>query len=227
MSGSGFERAKLSKVTKQGKVVLSETLDVLFNPKELTITKQNNWKQNNTPKENVPSGEFSGGGAATLKVQLHFDTYTTAEQKDVRTEYTSKISAFMQIDPDTVDKQTKKGRPPFVRFHWGDTIFDGAITSYNERLTLFLPSTGRPVRAVIDLTLTQIRDPKEHLDKKQNPTSGGLGDRAWLVREGDTLPWIAYMEYDDATEWRKIADANRLTHVRDLRPGTTLVIPNA
>ena len=61
----------------------------------------------------------------------------------------------------------------------------------------------------------------------QNPTSGGLGgERFWTVVEGDTLQWIAYKEYGDATRWRAIADANNLPAVRHLEPGTTLVIPN-
>jgi len=222
MGNAGFERAKLSRLTKQSQV--ADTLDVLFNPKELTFTKQNSWKQNNTPKENVPAGEFTGGGAEALKVQLYFDTYMR-DKKDVRSEYTQKVAAFMKIDPETVDNKTKKGRPPTVRFHWGSIIFDGVISNLSEKLTLFLPNNGTPVRAVLDLTLTQIRDEKQF--KKQNPTSGGMVERAWVVKEGDTLPWIAFMEYDDATAWRRIADANRLTNVRDLRPGTMLVIPNA
>jgi nucleoid-associated protein YgaU len=79
---------------------------------------------------------------------------------------------------------------------------------------------------VVDLTLTESRDGQ--FFPKQNPTSGGVGgDRVWVVREGDTLPWIAYSEYNDATEWRAIADANGLTQVRSLVPGTVLVIPSA
>jgi nucleoid-associated protein YgaU len=225
MSAAALEKATISKLTKDNSVSTTETLKVMFNPKELTFSKQNNWKQNNSPKENIPSGEFTGGGAETLKVQLYFDTYTSKDQKDVREEYTRKITRFMQIDPDTVDAKSKKGRPPLVRFQWTDILFDGVISTVNERLTLFLPS-GKPVRAVLDLTLTQIKDDKSH--KKQNPTSGGVGgERVWTVREGDTLSWIAFVEYDNAADWRRIADANRLTSVRSLRPGTTLVIPNA
>jgi nucleoid-associated protein YgaU len=219
-------KASIWKVPRSGDA--QKVLDVYFNPKELSFAKQNNWKQNNSPKENIPSGEFSGGGSASLKVQLFFDTYTEKEQEDVRVKYTSKIAQLMEIDESTVEKNTGKGRPPDVRFIWGpkSLTFDGVITNFSERLTLFLTGDGRPVRAVVDLTLTQVRDPKSH--KKTNPTSGGVGgERVWIVRHGDTLPWIAYQEYDDATEWRRIADANGLSEVRDLRPGMALVIPNA
>ena len=67
----------------------------------------------------------------------------------------------MQIDSDTVDKKSGKGRPPTVRFQWGDLIFDGVISNLSEKLTLFLPANGKPVRAVVDLTLTQIRDDED------------------------------------------------------------------
>jgi nucleoid-associated protein YgaU len=62
----------------------------------------------------------------------------------------------------------------------------------------------------------------------QNPTSGGVGgERVWSVREGDTLAWIAFKEYNSPQQWRLIADANHLTAIRDLTPGMTLAIPHA
>jgi nucleoid-associated protein YgaU len=100
------------------------------------------------------------------------------------------------------------------------------ITSVGQRFTLFLPDNGTPVRAVLDITFSQTKD--EQQQPKQNPTSGGSGgERVWIVRAGDTLPWIAFSEYNNPTEWRRIADANRLYHVRRLTPGTMLLIPNA
>jgi nucleoid-associated protein YgaU len=47
------------------------------------------------------------------------------------------------------------------------------------------------------------------------------------VKEGDTLAGIAYAMYGDSTQWRPIADANRLTQLRRLAPGAVLEIPNA
>jgi nucleoid-associated protein YgaU len=219
------EKATLAKLEggKGGKDVPPK-LAVLFNPKELTFSKSNTWNPRKTPKANAPDLEFGGGGAASLKMQLYFDTY--AEKGDVRAKYLDHLHKWILVDPKLKEKKTDKGRPPEVRFDWaGKVVFDGVISSYSERFTLFLPD-GTPVRAVVDLTLTESRD-GAYLSK-QNPTSGGVGgDRVWVVREGDTLPWIAYSEYHDATEWRAIADANRLTNVRYLRPGTVLVIPSA
>jgi nucleoid-associated protein YgaU len=46
-----------------------------------------------------------------------------------------------------------------------------------------------------------------------------------VVNEGDRLDWIAYREYNDAGEWRRIAEANHITNPLALQPGMTLVIP--
>ena len=78
----------------------------------------------------------------------------------------------------------------------------------------------------LDVTFQQVQDKDQH--PPTNPTSGGVGgERVWSVSEGDTLAWIAYKEYGDANRWRLIADANRLTKVRQLTPGMLLEIPNA
>ena len=47
------------------------------------------------------------------------------------------------------------------------------------------------------------------------------------METGDTLGWIAYKEYGQTGLWRLIAEANDLDGVRELRPGTVLLIPNA
>jgi len=222
MSGSGFALAELVRIDKQGKA--GDPIKVKFNPKELTFNKQNTWNQKNNAKTDLPDCEFGGGGAESLKVQLFFDTYP--EREDVRKKYTDKIYQLSLLDESFRDKKSNKSRPPTVRFQWGTIGFEGVITTIAQRFTLFLPDSGTPVRAVVDITITQAKDKKRL--PKQNPTSGGVGgERVWAVKAGDTLAWIAFNEYNDATEWRRIADANRLYHVRRLTPGMMLLIPNA
>jgi len=45
------------------------------------------------------------------------------------------------------------------------------------------------------------------------------------VRDGDTLPSIAYQTYGDATRWRLIAEANDVDNPLHLRRGTPLSLP--
>ncbi len=214
----------------------------MFNPKEYAFSKQNSWTYKPTKGTNIGLFEFGSGQPATLQMQLFFDTYanvrggtsTGGTPKDVRTEYTAKIWDMMKIDPNlkgsigTSGKHSKdaKGRPPVVIFQWGKTwTFKAVITSITERFTLFL-SDGTPVRSTLDVAFQQIQDKDVH--PTTNPTSGGVGgERIWTVSAGDTLAWIAYKEYGDPNLWRLIANANRLTKVRQLTPGMILEIPNA
>jgi nucleoid-associated protein YgaU len=219
---SGLAHAEIVRLGLSGNDVA--TLKVMFNPKEFTWSKQNTWKPAKNTNTNIPAYDFGGGQAATLKLQFFFDTY--AEGTDVREQHTNAIYQLMIVDKSLTDKKNQKGRPPTVRFQWGKMIgFESVITSISQRFTLF-KSDGTPVRAVLDVTFQEAKDPS--LLPKQNPTSGGVGgERVWTVKAGETLAVIAFKEYNDPNLWRLIADANRLTRVRRLIPGTLLAIPNA
>lgn len=199
------------------------TVTCMFNPKEYSISKQNSWESKPTPGQNVPQLEFTSGGAATLQMQLLFDTYEA--DKDVREEHTRHLWKLMMVDSRLRYPNSEKARPPKVRFVWGKSwMFDSVITSLKQQFTLFSP-LGFPVRALVDVTFQQITDATQLVS--QNPTSGGEGnERVWQVSDGDTLAWIAYKSYGDSTKWRLIADANRLTNLRRLPLGAVLVIPN-
>ena len=218
MSGTSLAKAKIINLDKGGTAV-----PCMFNPKEYAFSKQNNWAQGKGKGANVPPLEFGGGQPATLQMTLLFDTY--ADGKDVRAEFTDAIWELMLVDESLKDKKNKKGRPPKVRFQWGEAwSFDAVITSITQRFTLFLPN-GTPVRASLDVGFRQVKD--EKLFPRQNPTSGGEGGgRLWKVKSGDNLPLIAYKEYGDPNLWRLIADANQLSKVRRLRSGMVLEIPN-
>jgi hypothetical protein len=220
MDASSLARAVIVNLDKPA----ATPIPCMFNPKEYSLSKQNQWKEGDDPAKDVPQFQFAGGKPATLQMQLFFDTF--AERIDVRETHTDRIWNLMMVDQDLVDQETQKGRPPQVRFLWGKTwTFDAVITSIKQQFTLFL-DTGMPVRAMLDITFQQIKDNKQLLP--QNPTSGGEGgERVWRVRPGDTLAWIAYKMYGDATLWRPIAEQNRLQNVRDLNPGDILEIPNA
>jgi nucleoid-associated protein YgaU len=219
MDGASLAHAQIINLEGSG-----SPIECMFNPKEYSFSKRNQWTAGHSKGHNMPQLEFGSGQAAALQMQLFFDTY--AAGKDVRKEYTDAIWQLMMVDAKLKDSKSHKSRPPKVRFQWGSAwTFDAVITSITQKFTLF-KNDGTPVRATLDVTFQQIKD--DSLLPKQNPTSGGVGgERVWIVNEGDTLAWIAYKEYGDANRWRLIADANRLTRVRQLTPGTVLEIPNA
>jgi nucleoid-associated protein YgaU len=207
-----------------------DTVKVLFNPKEYTFKKSNQWQQKKNAGGNVPKMTFGGGDPASLDMELFFDTFTEkraegADPRDVRKAYTDAIWKMMDVDKELHQERNDTGRPPVVRFQWGEAwSFNAVIKNISQKFTLFLPN-GTPVRATLTVTFQEVTD--KAMLPATNPTSGGDGSRrVWRVLDGDTLAWIAYKQYGSASHWRRIADANRLTNVRQLTAGTVLVIPN-
>jgi nucleoid-associated protein YgaU len=225
MSAAQMERAVIK--TLDGAENIS--VECLFNPKEYTIAKSNSWPKDAKATSNAPVLNFGGGNPATLSMDLLFDTYQSARtggrSTDVRTEYVNKLWKMMNVDEKLKEKKKNKaGRPPTVQFSWGKSwSFKAVLTSLSVTFTLFLPD-GTPVRATAKVAFQQAEDAKQ---KSQNPTSGGIGgERVRTIEEGDRLDLIAHEEYGDTSRWRAIAAANGIRNPRDLRPGTTIVIPN-
>lgn len=204
--------------TRQGWTVVC-----MFRPKEYTITKQNSWQAGEAKGKGVPQLEFSGGGASTLTMELFFDTYEKGE--DVR-KHTEKVWELMKIDSMLTDRTTAKGRPPLCQFQWGPMIsFKAVITNISQKFTMF-QSDGTPVRATLNVTFKET----EEADKFpfQNPTTASRpGYKARVVKEGESIDWIAYEEYGNSTLWRFIADTNNIENPMELTPGQVLSIAPA
>ena len=196
-----------------------DRIDILFNPKEYKIAKSNAWQKSKTSGGNVPAMSFQNGNPATLTLQLFFDTYEKKE--DVR-KHTKKIADLMMVNIKEGGR-SKKLRPPYVKFHWGQNwTFKSVITQMNQNFNLFLQN-GTPVRATVDITLQEIED--EKAKPGQNPTSGGAsGRRTHVVEAGETLDTIAFHELGDSGAWRSIADLNHITDPLSLKPGRVLVV---
>ena len=207
-----------------------------FNPTQLTVSKSNTYNTaGDAPNQGVQIPTFGGGDAASMTLDLFFDTTDTGA--DVRREYTDKLVDLMTpagqagtqnmptgTPTTSVDASRRAQRtqasPPSVRFVWGKIVsFEAYLISLNLTYNLFL-ADGTPVRATAQATLKQARD--EDLWPKQNPTSQSMARKLWVVSEGETLDWIAYKEYGNVAHWRHIAETNQLANPRALRPGQLL-----
>jgi nucleoid-associated protein YgaU len=201
-----LEKAKVIDVDKNA------TYDVLFNPKEYSISKSVQWEPHKAPGLDLPEQEFTSGNPAVLSVELFFDTY---EAKTSVKEHTDKIYNLALVNPD-------KHRPPMVMFQWGDTKFKGVIESLSVRYTMFL-NDGKPCRAVMNVSVKEAQTAKEQLER--NPRNSPDHTKRRTVKQGETLSLIAFEEYDDSAEWRRIADANGIDDPKSVRPGMVLTLP--
>lgn len=125
-------------------------VDVFFNPESLDLTLTNSIQKGNRrrPAQTVTES------TAKLSMDLIFDT--TMDGKDVR-EHTHKVAQMM----DPVQTRTSRGGPSrqqnvpsIVTFEWATIKFEGYIDSYKENIDFF-SSEGVPLRATINLSLTQ------------------------------------------------------------------------
>jgi hypothetical protein len=198
-------------------------LPCLFNPESITITKVNEWDATAMPGRGVPTLEFKGATPGTMGFDLVFDT--TSDGTPV-TNYTNKLLAQMEIDPDLPgsNEATNNGRPPMVVFHWGQlTSFPAVIKSANVTFDYF-SSSGVPLRARVKLDLTQFTASKAFT--KQNPTSGTPEPhRVHRVQRGETLDRISARYYGDSTRWRLLAEANGIEDPLGIRPGSLISVP--
>jgi nucleoid-associated protein YgaU len=198
-----------------------EELKCLFNPSEYTIAKSISWDPKQQAGKDVGQVEFTGGSPRTLSVELFFDVFE--EQGDVRT-HIKKLWKLAMVDETNRNQKTRRSRPPICLFEWGsDWSFRASVTSLSVRYTLF-EANGTPVRATASL---QLQETEDEADKPgQNPTSfAEPGIRTREIRPHDSLPWIAYEEYGDANQWRRIAEANGILDPMALSPGDLLSIP--
>jgi LysM repeat protein len=200
-----------------------QRIDCLFNPAHLTLTRANHWVSDLVPGRAAPNLYFTGGHAGTLTTTLTFDT--TANGGDV-TVHTAKLLKLMAVDPNLpgYDSATGRGRPPWVKFHWGDFhSFAGVIADLQIDFTYF-SANGIPLRAKAALLLRQYTEEGDF--GPQNPTSGTPEpERVHRVRTGETLDRIAATYYGDAGRWRAVAVANDIEDPLDVPPGTVLTIP--
>jgi hypothetical protein len=204
------QKAEIFRVSDPSKKVTCQ-----FNPKDFTITKGVKWVQKIVDGKNTGDMEFAGGEAQDLTVNLMFDATDTGS--DVRTKY-SELLKMAEIDSAKTNTTTRKSEPPECKFQWGSFLsFTGVIKSVSQEFILF-KADGTPLRARVKVVFSETATPPAG----QNPTTRTESRKVWIVREGESLPWIAYQEYGDAGQWRHIAQTNELENPLALEPGTIL-----
>lgn len=112
--------------------------------------------------------------------------------------------------------------PNVVMFSWSGDRFQGVVTSYTEKFTMF-DDHGNIVRARVTLGLKSYIAAEDQF-RSINPQSPDR-TKTHVVQAGDRLDSIAADEYGDPEQWRVIASANGIARPRILVPGTLLTIP--
>jgi hypothetical protein len=211
----------------------SPLLSVSFNPTEYTLNKAAQIAEVAIPGLDSPILQFVRGQTETLSLDLFFDT-TESGMDDQATSVTTLTDPFYQLIK--IDGNTHAPRVCF--FSWGDQFpgqrnyastgspqrhgFKCIVESVRQRFTLFSPQ-GVPLRATLTVSLKEYKTLAEQI-AELNKTSPDH-TRVHVVQQGETLSRIAAAEYNDPTQWRAIADDNKLDDPLALTPGMSLSLP--
>ena len=222
MQSGQLQKAKLVAFREpEGGELPELSVDFFLNPNSIQVVKSVKLENPQTEGQTQET-RWTATNPIELKLgELWFDTYESRES--VRSRYIDKLEKLLQYVEET-------HHIPCVRFVWGQftqsSNEDPNYLFYVERLgvdySMFLPD-GTPVRAKVQLDLKQCQSiEKESRERaKQSPDHAKLR----TVRRGETLQAIATEEYDDARQWRRIADTNGIHDPMNLEPGTKLLVP--
>lgn len=188
-------------------------LNVMFNPEEYSLNRDNNFAAQSIPGLSSPILQFAHGNLRTLDMELLFDTYE--KHTDVRLD-TDKFVQLMEIDP-------VLHAPPILIVAWASLQFRCVLTKASQKFLLFLDD-GRPVRARITASFTEFIDAEHEALKIKRETADYT--KHHTVLQGETIANIAAKYYGDPGLWRPIAMFNRVDEPRRLKTGTLLAIPS-
>ncbi|ARE41827.1 hypothetical protein RGUI_3686 [Rhodovulum sp. P5] len=226
---------------------VGDPIEVQFNPTEYAFEKTAHLGEVSLPGLDSPILQFVRGESEKLTLELFFDGTSPpsaggllgaigagiggggAEEPQT---VTQRVDAFYRMVKISGDLHT----PPLVRISWGSAFpgattsesdvpsptFDAVVETVNRRYTLFDPD-GVPLRCIVELTLKEYRTLSEQLQELNLQTADHT--RTHTVREGETLPQIAWVAYKDPARWRVIAEANDLSDPTTLTPGEALELP--
>jgi hypothetical protein len=216
----GFQRAKLE-------IDGQEPIECAFNPQSYTVSKTNIWNFKPTTGVDLPDGEFGGGLPRRTTLSLLLDVSLLGPDESVK-DAANKLLKMMETGGG--GGGGGGSAPPFVTFRWGSVDLPKSVpVSLTIQHVLFHPN-GEPIRAMVDLELAQAEKASTAssggTSQPQNPTTRALrGLRVHRVRDGDSLPAIAFEAYGDPTHWRAIAEANDIDDPMRLPRGADLAIP--
>ena len=202
------------------------TFFAFINPDEFTINYNvfvEDPKASQTPGANAKVGKILGIAPLDIILKFYLDgTGTSGIPCDVP----AQINQFYK----TVGWNEKKHTIRYLSIIWGSLQllrpnqfgFECMLKNASIQYKLF-NADGTPLRALITATFTEaLSDDKVALEYlKQSPDLTHIR----IVKEGDTLPGLAYDIYGDLKYYFEVAKVNNLKDFRNILPGQKLIFP--
>lgn len=201
----------------------NEVIAVLFNPTEYSFDRSNSYRATPVPGLGAPLLQFVNGESDQLSMDLFLDDYTDPRgptslqqpENDPLGKRLRALTALLEID------RTLHAPPP-VRFNWGPMEFAAVIERIGRKVTMFHPD-GAPARVTLSVAFKEYRTLRQLVEEPRRESSDKTRRRVVVGRE--SLWLMAAREYDDASEWVRIAEANDLDDPRQVAAGDWLELP--
>jgi len=113
-------------------------------------------------------------------------------------------------------------QPPYLIIQWGELLFKCVLREMSINFKLFRPD-GTPLRALAKAKFTATTE--NELRVREEGKSSPDITHVRVVKQGDTLPMLAYDIYEDPSFYIQVAKANNLYNFRYLEPGTKIFFP--
>lgn len=186
-----------------------------FNPEKFSVGQKIVYKKEVAPGKTGVGGKFDHIEPETVSFDFLIDGTGAGGRA---TEVMVEIELFKYV----VGFNGMIHRPHFLVLQWGTFLMKCVLEAMTIRYELFRQD-GTPLRAIISAKFfTYTAGLLETL--LAGRSSPDL-THVRMVKEGDTLPLMAYRIYGDASRYLEVARFNRLNNFRNLKTGDRISFP--
>jgi nucleoid-associated protein YgaU len=220
-SSSGFEKDKK---------IAGGVFTALVNPEGYTRTFKIKYKDQQASGTKAQQMTFDKIEPEDIELEFLFDKTgalpgTFKSKDDAGKENEAKEGIWPDLEQFKKVVYNYKGaihRPPFLTLEWGSLWFKCVLREMSVTFKLFRPD-GVPLRASskAKFTSTVENELRVRQEDRQSPDITHVR----IVKEGDTLPMLAYKIYDNAAYYIEVAKANKLPGFRKPMPNQKLFFP--
>ncbi|MCF6331937.1 MAG: hypothetical protein L3J11_01525 [Draconibacterium sp.] len=120
------------------------------------------------------------------------------------------------------DYNGNEHKPNYLIISWGTLLFKGTLSEMGITFKLF-KADGTPLRAVATAKFKGFVEDNLRVAKENNSSPDLTHVR--IVKQGDTLPLMAFRIYGDSKYYLEVAKANEITNFRKLKVGQRIYFP--
>ena len=146
----------------------------------------------------------------------------TADNKTFKDEGNGIIDDIEKFKKVIFDYNGDEHKPNYLIISWGTLLFKGTLSEMDITFKLF-KSDGTPLRAMASAKFKGFVEDNLRVAKENNSSPDLTHVR--IVKEGDTLPLMAFRIYGDSKYYLEVAKANQISNFRKLKVGQKIFFP--